>query len=561
MTPYTPEEQLAAQIIASLIYPGYPGGPDLETDAGQLGLYGPAVSNCRDPYEMATISMVRDGILRDCTGDAATAWEGMRQMSSPMRPYARLEPLIRELGSVDTPPAPLPKQLNGQHKPTVNTKTGEIKEYVVNDARPNIINALELRIKEFPNLVWTVDGLIPEGLCMLAGKPKSKKSWLALGIAVAVSSGGKAFNYYDVSAGRVLYLDLESNQRRMKSRLQGIISEREAWPTNFDIATDWKRGSEGIALLDGYCEAHPDTRLIVIDIWARFRPSRDPKADAYEQDYNALQELNAWAESRNVTVIVIHHTRKAKSEDVFEEISGTTGIVGAVATALILTRSPDMPDEQLLHMTGRDLIIDEPIALKWDNYTCQHIFVATGAEASSSAERRKILSVMADDQEYHLKDLAAAVGKSMKALDNHLRRLMDDRLIQRTGRGRYAKIPQLSTESHDRVDNVELVDSVDYMDSVDSLVTKHSTSDQGRGIARGIGLGQQDALNPQFHVSHVDSTITPIDAIPRNLHMTTRMMLTSDSDRNVEAAQSRCAEYGIDYEAARAWAIQYAKDH
>lgn len=382
-------------------------------------------------------------------------------------------------------------------------------DLVAKATRPTIINALELRSKEFPNLVWTVDGLIPEGLCMLAGKPKSKKSWLALGIAVGVASGGKAFNYYDVTQGRVLYLDLESNQRRMKSRLQGIISDREAWPANFDIATDWKRGAEGIALLDGYCEAHKDTRLIVIDIWARFRPSRDPKADAYEQDYNALQELNAWAESRNVTVIVIHHTRKAKSEDVFEEISGTTGIVGAVATALILTRSPDMPDEQLLHMTGRDLIIDEPIALKWDNYTCQHIFVATGAEASSSAERRRILAVMEDDQEYHLKDLAAAVGKSMKALDNHLRRLMDDRLIQRTGRGRYAKIPQQSTELQNDVGNVELVDSVEYMDKVDSLVTKHSTSDQGRGIARGIGLGQEDAVNPQFHEFHGDSIPTP----------------------------------------------------
>ena len=382
-------------------------------------------------------------------------------------------------------------------------------DLVPKSSMPSIINAAALRKKIFPNLVWTVDGLIPEGLCILAGKPKSKKSWLALGISVGVSCGGRAFNYYDVAQGRVLYLDLESNQRRMKSRLQGIISDREKWPENFDIATEWPRGDEGIALLDGYCEAHDDTRLIVIDIWARFRPARDPKADAYEQDYNALQALNAWAESRRVTVIVIHHTRKAKSDDVFEEISGTTGIVGAVATALILTRSPDVPDEQLLHMTGRDLIVDEPIALKWDNYTCQHIFVATGAEASSSAERRKILSIMDDDQEYHLKDLAAAVGKSMKALDNHLRRLMDDHLIQRTGRGRYAKIPQQSTELQNDVDNVELRASMEGMDSVDSSVINIPHDDQGRGIAHGIGLAQQDAQNNQFHEFHGDSIPTP----------------------------------------------------
>jgi hypothetical protein len=270
---YTPEELSAAQIIASLIYPNWPSGPDMESDIGPLGLYGYAVESVRWPYVNAADMMPLTGKLYDCPGDAAVCWEGLRQMTGDATPYARLEPLIRELGGAIA--APMPR------KPIVNSKTGEIREYIVPAERPNIINALTLRSKEFPKLVWTVDGLIPEGLCMLAGKPKSKKSWLALGIAVGVASGGRAFNYYDVTQGRVLYLDLESNQRRMKSRLQGIISDREAWPSNFDIATEWKRGAEGIALLEGYCEAHSDTRLIVIDIWARFRPSRDPKADPY----------------------------------------------------------------------------------------------------------------------------------------------------------------------------------------------------------------------------------------------------------------------------------------
>jgi len=39
------------------------------------------------------------------------------------------------------------------------------------------------------------------------------------------------------------------------------------------------------------------------------------------------------------------------------------------------------------------------------------------------------------------------------------------------------------------------------------------------------------------------------------------MMLVSDTKRNIEMAQERCTEYGIDYHEARAWAIQYAKEH
>lgn len=393
--------------------------------------------------------------------------------------YAPLDGLVRQISKIPV------------------SATGKIEiDYAV--WRPHIINAADLYRKEFPNLIWTIDGLIPEGLCILAGKPKSKKSWLALAIGVGVAYGGKAFSYYDVTPGRVLYLDLESNQRRMKSRLRGIIGEQAAWPKNFDIATEWKRGDEGITLLDGYCTAHPDTRLIVIDIWARFRSMRDPKADAYEQDYNALQALNAWAESRNVTVIVIHHTRKAKSDDVFEEISGTTGIVGAVATAMILTRSPDVPDEQLLHMTGRDLIVDEPIALKWDAYTCQHIYVATGAEASSSAERRKILAAMDDDKGYHLKELAALTGKTLQNLSNQLRRLVDDNLVQRTGRGTYAKviIP-------DEVDEVRVVREVGEVG--EQFSTKEFTTDHVSEVGSEYHLTDQEAKNGVIHELHRDS--------------------------------------------------------
>lgn len=421
-----------------------------------------------------------------------------------LKPRSIPEPKVRTDRQTD-PPHPA---VNGamspsasHHRPDVDRITGEImprlaQEYT--EWRPPIISAADLYRKQFPNLVWLVDGILPEGLCLLAAKPKSKKSWLALGIAVGVAYGGKAFGYYDVMQGRVLYLDLESNQRRMKTRLRSIIGDRTAWPANFDIVTEWKRGDEGIVLLSGYCDAHPDTRLIVIDIWARFRAMRDPKADPYEQDYNALQALNAWAESRNVTVIVIHHTRKAKSDDVFEEISGTTGIVGAVATAMVLTRSSDTPDEQLLHMTGRDLIIDDPIALKWDHYTCQHVYVATGAEASSSAERRAILEVMEDDEEYHLKDLAARTKKTMSNLANLLRRLMDDNLVQRTGRGKYARV--IIPNEVSEIDEVSEIGVIS-----EQFSTKDFIDDSPSEIANEIGLTHQDAENEELHQFHRDS--------------------------------------------------------
>ena len=45
---------------------------------------------------------------------------------------------------------------------------------------------------QFPPLAWAVPGLIPEGLGLFTGAPKTGKSWGALGIGLAVAAGSPA---------------------------------------------------------------------------------------------------------------------------------------------------------------------------------------------------------------------------------------------------------------------------------------------------------------------------------------------------------------------------------
>jgi hypothetical protein len=390
-------------------------------------------------------------------------------------------------------------------------------EYVVADWKPNIINAADLAHTVFEALTWTVDGLLPEGACLLAAKPKSKKSWLALAVGLAVALAGKALGFFDVAGGRVLYLDLESNQRRMQSRLRSVLGvDKSKWPKNFELATEWPRGDDALRAIEGYCLAKPDTRLIVIDILARVRPPKDPKADPYEQDYTFLQSINALAERLRITIIVIHHTRKAKADDIFDEVSGTTAITGAVATIWMLSRSTENPDEQMLHLRGRDLIDEEPIAIKWDAYTCQHIFVASGSEASSSAERRKVLDAMDEDSEYQLKEIAALISKSMKATDNLLRRLVEDNAIQRTGRGRYAKIPKPIAPRGIRgirgIDgqrgNGGYIEGEVAGDSTTNSTIPHNSTSGGVELPTALG-SPETPQNLEFHEFHEDRIDDP----------------------------------------------------
>ncbi len=53
---------------------------------------------------------------------------------------------------------------------------------------PGIFSAAELQGRVFPPIKWIVPDILPEGLTLLAGKPKLGKSWLALDAAIAVAS-------------------------------------------------------------------------------------------------------------------------------------------------------------------------------------------------------------------------------------------------------------------------------------------------------------------------------------------------------------------------------------
>jgi RecA-family ATPase len=55
---------------------------------------------------------------------------------------------------------------------------------------PTTMTAAELMDKELPPVKWAVSGVLPEGVTILAGKPKMGKSWLALGLCVSVAAGG-----------------------------------------------------------------------------------------------------------------------------------------------------------------------------------------------------------------------------------------------------------------------------------------------------------------------------------------------------------------------------------
>ena len=67
--------------------------------------------------------------------------------------------------------------------------------------------------------------LIPEGVTILAGKPKVGKSWLALDLALALAGGRFVLGDIHLIEGDVLYAALEDNERRLRSRIERILTQ------------------------------------------------------------------------------------------------------------------------------------------------------------------------------------------------------------------------------------------------------------------------------------------------------------------------------------------------
>ena len=85
------------------------------------------------------------------------------------------------------------------------------------------ITAADLMRKTFPEPRWAVSGILPEGLNLLAGKPKKGKSILALNLGVSISLGGLALGQIPVEKGAVVYLALEDTERRLQGRLGHML--------------------------------------------------------------------------------------------------------------------------------------------------------------------------------------------------------------------------------------------------------------------------------------------------------------------------------------------------
>lgn len=222
----------------------------------------------------------------------------------------------------------------------------------------------DLMKKEVRPVQFVVDGLLPRGLSIVAGKRKEGKSWLMLDLCFSVAAGEK-FLDFDTEQGTVLYLDLEDPETRLLQRAREI---RDVIPSQFHEATRAGKLGAGLAeQIEDFVHDHPDTNLVVIDTLQKIRK---PKGDTYAGDYQVVSSLKSLADKLEIAIVCIHHTRKMKAKDTSDSVLGSTGLTAAADGIYVLERKAEGKPFGKLSFISRD-IPDGDISVRFDHDTCR----------------------------------------------------------------------------------------------------------------------------------------------------------------------------------------------
>jgi hypothetical protein len=313
-----------------------------------------------------------------------------------------------------------------------------------------------LDAQTFPPLRWVLPGLVPEGLALLVGPPKSGKSWFSLDVALAVAGGECALGSVEVEEPRpVLLLALEDGDRRLQERARLLLDGRpiprllsrmtRTVPGRVvETITEWLRTVEG-------------EPLVILDTLGKAMPPALPGENAYARDYRLTGALKRITDDRpGMALLALHHTRKAEAADFVDGVSGTNGIAGAADSVLLLARSR-VDSAGMLSVTGRDVIEAEyAVTITEGQWRLTGDGLAAAAKAAETARATVNLAepsaeivrfVAGHPEGVRAADVAEVIATDAGDAGRRLRRLAEAGRVGRAERGLYVPVPGVSEVS------------------------------------------------------------------------------------------------------------------
>ena len=224
------------------------------------------------------------------------------------------------------------------------------------------IDARTLSITPLPPVRWLVPNLLSGGLSMLSGGSKIGKSWLCLWLCLQLAKGGELWGR-PLRGQAVVFLCLEDTYSPIHYRLFQLFDDD--MPDNLYFQTACEGLGHGLEeQIEQFLAVRPDTGLVVIDTLQKVRTG-DTNGNVYACDYRDMSALKSLADRHNIGILLVHHQRKDRTDDPFDDISGSVALMGGADTSWVLRRRRMSLNAQL-HVTGRDME-SRALDLRWED--------------------------------------------------------------------------------------------------------------------------------------------------------------------------------------------------
>ena len=317
-----------------------------------------------------------------------------------------------------------------------------------------ITDAETIMKTDFPPTIHIVKELITaKGLVIFAGPSKAGKSLWITQMLNDVSCNSPSFLGHEITkTGTVLYLALEDTDARIKDRL----SKQNLKPNdNFRIAFEWSLDDKALKDLDQYLSEHSEIIMVVIDTKAKICKEQGTQL-SYQSEYNFIGNIKNIADKYGICIILVTHLRKRPSqEDVFNEINGTSALLGAADTIIILKR-PRNQNRGILSITSRDFQErEEEIYLNYETLTWHSNGESSTVIPNMTPERQQIITALKElGGTASPKDIAEKLHKDNKVIGNLLAKMVSYGFVKKSNAKRgFWVLPSFTDEDSDVSDS------------------------------------------------------------------------------------------------------------
>jgi hypothetical protein len=288
--------------------------------------------------------------------------------------------------------------------------------------------------------LWLIDDLwLREGVGLLGAPPKHFKTWLAVEIALSVSTGSPALGCYPVrEPGPVLFFGAEDRLPLLRTRFEAVAQARgitlDQVPLYLlDVSALRLETREHLGRLEATLEQYRP-RLLVLDPLVRIATIDENSAAEVSAVLGALRQLQRRFQ---VAVLLVHHTRKASGSSATQAFRGS-GDFGAWSDSNLIIRSRN--DELVLSLEHRSAPAPAPLVLHFRTEPTPHLAVLPAADPAPKATSDELEATLLEclpktGVARPTTDLREQIGRRKAHVLEALRRLEKRGLVEHTKTG------------------------------------------------------------------------------------------------------------------------------